>query len=126
MSDRQRVLVVDDEAGIQMALEGVLELEGFDVQLASNGREALDVLTRWVPDAIVLDLMMPVMSGEAFREQQLALPDGLDQIPVVVLSAKRSAERSAESMGAAAVIPKPFDLDFVVATLRDVIQSRPS
>jgi CheY-like chemotaxis protein len=109
------VFVVEDDVDTRDMLGRFLELEGYHVELAANGQQALDRLTSGVqPCVILLDLMMPVMSGEAFREEQLLLPNGLDRIPVVVLSAKRSAERSVESMGAAALIPKPFDLDFVV------------
>lgn len=118
---RPRVLVVDDEEGIQQTLREVLDIEGYEVVVASNGRQALDIISRWLPDVIVLDLMMPVMSGRAFREAQLALPDGGDGVPVVVISGARDARGRAEAIGAAAVIVKPFDLDDVVTTVERVI-----
>ena len=109
-----RVLVVDDEEAIRVALQAVFEDEGYDVRGAADGQRALDVLAAWRPDVILLDLMMPVMSGWTFRERQLALPGGLDQIPVVVLSGVRDVHGSVAQLGVAAALPKPFDLDDVL------------
>jgi two-component system, chemotaxis family, chemotaxis protein CheY len=122
MSRQRRVLVVDDERGIQMVLQEILDLEGYAVRIASNGQEALDILEEWMPDVIVLDLMMPVMDGSAFREAQLGLTDRIGSIPIVTLSGARDAVERANAMGAAAVILKPFDLDEVVTTVGRVIE----
>jgi two-component system NtrC family sensor kinase len=61
--ERRRVLVVDDEASIQQLLTGVLEMDGHSVMLASNGREALDLVQREAFDVIITDMKMPVMGG---------------------------------------------------------------
>ena len=118
------VLVVDDDSTIRSVIAELLLIEGYLVRTAANGREALEILRAWRPHLIVLDLMMPVMDGWAFRAAQRALPGALRDIPVVILSATRDVERHATELGAATAIPKPFDLDQVVATVA-AIAGRP-
>jgi CheY-like chemotaxis protein len=111
------VLVVDDQEAIRETLQTALDDEGFTVECAANGREALDILERWKPCVILLDLMMPVMDGWAFcAEQQRAG----NTVPVVLLSAAGELERHKEALGAAAVVPKPFDLDHVISAIEKV------
>jgi CheY-like chemotaxis protein len=88
MSDEQAtVLVVDDDASWREVVVQLLALEGVDAVAAANGLEALRVLRRGRlrPDAIVLDLSMPLLSGWQFRDEQLRDPS-LRDIPVVVVS----------------------------------------
>ena len=83
----KRILVVEDDSIISGAIEMVLKWEGYQVDCAGNGREALDQL-RWSkakPDLILLDVMMPVLDGVQFRRQQKGDPD-LKDIPVLVVS----------------------------------------
>jgi len=103
----KRVLVVDDDASIREMLSTALEDDGYEVVPAINGEDALSVCTRWRPDVIVLDLMMPVMDGWTFAKRLRET----DEIPIVVLSAATDLVRQAKSLGAAAVVGKPFDLD---------------
>lgn len=111
------VLVVDDQEAIRDTLQTALDDEGFTVECASNGREALDILERWKPCVILLDLMMPVMDGWAFCEEQRRSGD---QTPVVLLSAAGGLNAQAEALCAAGFIPKPFDIDHVVSTIEAV------
>ena len=113
----RRVLVVDDDRAIRGFVAEVLTDEGYDVKTAGDGSEALAVSREWPPDLIVLDLMMPVMDGHAFRVAQRGLDSAAD-IPVIVLSAAHNIQARASHLGAAAVFPKPFDL----STLLDVIE----
>lgn len=116
-----QVLVVDDDFDIRDTLRELLELEGYTVQVAVNGREALDRLRNGArPGLILLDLMMPEMSGWEFRNAQLAEAPEIANIPVLVLSATPDVARSAEQLRAAGYIRKPFDLD----QLLDEVQSR--
>ena len=106
----KRVLVVDDDASIRELLSTVLEDDGYEVVPAANGEDALAVCSRWRPDVIVLDLMMPVMDGWTFAKRLRER----DDIPIVVLSAANDLERHAKSVSAIEVIGKPFDLDQLI------------
>src|SRR5262249_12141217 len=121
MTRPARVLVVEDEASVGQVVVDVLADEGLDVRWATNGRDALEVLDEWRPDVIVLDLMMPVMDGRAFRAAQRCLPGAVAEVPVVVLSGMREARATAEELGATAVLAKPFDLDDLVDTISQVL-----
>ena len=128
---KRRILVVDDDPGIRGFLSGALEDEGYEVRVATNGREALavlDSLEQWAPDAILLDLYMPQMDGWSFRSEQLTRPGPEARIPVIVLSASRNVGGRSDELRATAVIEKPFELDALFArieqTLNDADTSR--
>jgi DNA-binding response OmpR family regulator len=111
-----RILVVDDDALIRDTLATALGDEGYAVRVAPDGRAALSSIGNWRPDLIVLDLMMPVMSGVEFRAAQRSVADTA-QIPVIVLSAAHEVQARAAGLEPAAVFSKPFDL----AALLDAI-----
>jgi CheY-like chemotaxis protein len=112
MNNRHKVLVVEDDREIRETLIEILEDNGCEVAGAVNGERALDWLrgTDSLPCIILLDLMMPVMDGQAFREAQVQDPK-LAHIPVVVISAYRDVESRAEELKAAAFIKKPPKVD---------------
>jgi CheY-like chemotaxis protein len=96
----------------------LLETEGYAVQSAANGREALAHLRgRARPDLILLDLMMPVMSGWEFREAQKADP-ALADIPVVIVSAASEVGQKAVALQAAGYLQKPVDADHLLVLVR--------
>ena len=111
---RPLVLVVDDQEINRDALEVILG-EGYEIICAENGQEALDIMRGRGGElsVVLLDLMMPVMSGyevlKAVREDET-----LKQIPVIVLTADKSAELEALQLGAADFITKPFDMPEVI------------
>jgi DNA-binding response OmpR family regulator len=115
-----RVLVVDDDALIRDTLASALADEGYAVQVAPDGRAALDTMTRWRPDLIVLDLMMPVMDGPAFRAVQRSVIETA-RIPVIILSAAHEVQARAASLEPAAVFTKPFDLGELLDTIADLL-----
>jgi CheY-like chemotaxis protein len=116
-SERARqVLVVDDEPALRAVLVGALEDEGYTVRSAANGKLALDLLGRWQPDLILLDLMMPELDGWDLRARLLA-NESWSHIPVVVLSAAPDRRGGVERLRAAAVFPKPFELDSLLDTV---------
>lgn len=110
---------MDDDPDIRALLVSVLADDGYDAAAASNGREALDMLDGWNADLVVLDLMMPVMDGWTFaqhmREEKRA------RVPIVILSAATDLTRHAATIGAAGVIPKPFDLDTLLPTIERAV-----
>ena len=113
------VLVVEDDVDILRALVQVLEDEGYAVRTAGNGQIALDTLRApgaQRPCVILLDLMMPVMDGWAFRAEQLR-DATLAQIPVIVLTADGSAAHKGYLMDGARVLKKPIDLDTLLNAL---------
>ena len=116
IDSRRRVLVVEDDADIRCFVTEALTWEGYEVQQVTNGYEALAVLSEWRADLVLLDLMMPELDGWGFRAEQLARDD-LAGIPVVVMSAAWNPHREADKLQAAAVIPKPFELDRLLATV---------
>src|SRR3981081_4721390 len=109
-----KVLLVDDQHAIRSSLQTALDGEGFAVECAANGREALDILEHWKPCVILLDLMMPVMDGWAFRAEQQRSGS---PVPIVLLSAAGELGRHKEALGAAALMPKPFDIDSVISAI---------
>jgi CheY-like chemotaxis protein len=115
-SAERRVLVVDDDPSIQGFLAEALADEGYEVQTAANGREALAVLDGWRPDLILLDLMMPEMDGWGFRAAQRTMP-GVADVPVIVLSAMRELTSKVQALEPAEVFAKPFDLEKLLGTI---------
>ena len=107
------ILVVEDDEGAREALSDILRDEGFRVETAGNGLEALEYLERAPPPCmILLDLVMPVMDGWEFRQRQLR-HEGLAPIPVVVLTA--TAGEGPEAVSASDVLRKPVDFDALLA-----------
>ncbi len=103
------VLVVEDEQDIRETLRDILEMEGYRVRCASNGKEALDALAEMPrPRLILLDLMMPVMSGYELL-QALRANNDLSTIPVTVVSAV--GDRLAPGGSRTSVLRKPVDLE---------------
>lgn len=113
------VLVVDDDADIRAMLAQVLELEGYGVDTAADGAEALARLRRGPPpDVVLLDLMMPGMNGWQFREQQLADP-AIAGVPIMILTGDGSVDSTSTSLGDVGFLRKPIDLDTLLAVVGD-------
>lgn len=112
----KRILVVDDDPSIRSLVAEVLEDEGFTVDLASNGAEALALLEGSLPSVIVTDLMMPVMDGWEFV-RTCRQDTGLSGVPIVVMSAAHGLPDHAKHLGVRACLAKPFDLDVLVGAV---------
>jgi CheY-like chemotaxis protein len=119
---QQRVLVVEDEFIVRACLAETLEDEGYRVATARHGAEALALIREDRPDAVLLDLLMPVMDGLEFLHARHAQPR-LATLPVVVLSAGGGdALRNATALRATAVLAKPVDLDVLSVVLAQVLR----
>jgi CheY-like chemotaxis protein len=106
----RQILVVDDDREIRTIVDDLLTGEGYLVRTASNGRQALEILAAWRPEVILLDLSMPDMNGWTFLAHQQADP-ALAPIPVIVMSAHYNLSKNDSLQSAAAIVPKPFDID---------------
>jgi CheY-like chemotaxis protein len=105
------ILVIEDDEGIRETLRLTLELEGFDVITAANGKLGLDALKEHKPCLILLDLMMPVMDGWAFADA-LEKDADLASIPIVVVTAVAESAKNVKL--ARGVIKKPVDMDVLL------------
>jgi len=117
-----RVLVVDDERAVRESLRRALELEGYDVELAADGREALDRLEAGPdPDAVILDVLMPEVDGLEVCEE---LRRGGSRLPVLMLTARAEVENRVAGLDAGAddYLTKPFALDELLARLRALLR----
>jgi two-component system alkaline phosphatase synthesis response regulator PhoP len=127
MSERRRILVVDDEPDFASIVQADLEREGYDVDVAYNGVEGLEKVKASPPDAIVLDVMMPEMDG---YEMCKSLKDDADfcEIPVILLTAVASHVTSTRyshadgmSMEADDYIAKPASSDDISKSLKTLL-----
>ena len=113
----KRVLLVDDDQDIREALAELFE-DSYQVLVASNGLVALDILSREQVDAVVLDLMMPLMDGESLLKE---LQEQGQTAPVVLLSASRDLARRANTLGAHGYCSKPCSAEKILAEVARVI-----
>jgi CheY-like chemotaxis protein len=108
------ILVVDDDPTILATVSETLDMEGYNVVTATNGAEALEAVERADPAVVLLDMRMPVLDGWGFL--RVARDRGL-KLNVVVMTAAADARRWAAEVGAQGVLPKPFELDDLLATV---------
>jgi CheY-like chemotaxis protein len=119
----KRILVIDDEDVIQEVVQGCFEdVAGWEVLLASSGREGLEQVVVGQPDAIILDEMMPGMDGIAFLKR-LRANDNNPSIPVVLLTAKvdLADPNLLRELGVVEAIAKPFDAIALVERVAEVL-----
>ena len=122
MERNLRVLLVEDAPFLRYAFSRLLRMQGYEVQEANDGRDALDCLTRYRPDLVLTDLMMPIMGGIELISLIRANPD-YEGMPVVAITADATAqaEQAARDAGAVDVITKPIDLPALLDRLRGVV-----
>jgi len=119
-----KILVVDDDLDIRNYIKRELSSK-FNVTLAANGKEALNLILKTEPHLVISDIMMPEMDGlELCRRIKKNI--NINHIPVILLTAKSTQERNLESLnlGADAYIPKPFDINILQKTVINLIQNR--
>jgi CheY-like chemotaxis protein len=115
MTKTERVFLVDDDDALLDALAGLLESEGYEIETARNGREALEKLATMAPPGVILlDLKMPVMDGWQFLAARAADPD-VPHVPVVLLSGLAFIPNAP---GVADFLSKPIDPSRLLACVR--------
>ena len=119
----KKILIVDDEPNIVMSLEYTFKKQNFEVFIARDGKEALDILKVQLPEIIILDVMMPFVDGFATLEQ-IKKDERLRHCKVIFLSAKNK-EKDIEkglSLGADLYVLKPFSVKKLVEQVNELIQ----
>ena len=116
------ILIVDDDRNIRKMLNVYLRRTGYELKEAANGREALEAMRSDEPSLVLLDLMMPEVSGWDVLDERAKEAD-LQKIPVIVITASRG-ERIPEVLdkGICALLPKPFELNTLTALVRSCLE----
>jgi DNA-binding response OmpR family regulator len=117
MAQTQRILVVEDDEDLRRQISLVLRFAGHDVEEAGNGLHALRVMDSQPPDAVILDLGLPIISGQTVLAEITAHAH-TREIPVVVITGE---EGEHDGLKAACVLRKPFEVDQLVKTMRGCI-----
>lgn len=120
---KKRILVVDDEVDLVETVLFSLELEGYEVLVAHNGEEALNLARKEKPDLILLDLMLPKLDGYKVC-RLLKFDERYKHIPILMLTAK-TQEKDKETgleTGANEYLTKPFDMDELMKKVRSYLQ----
>ena len=120
MSDKQRILVVDDEPQITRVLRRSLMSQGYDVRTASDGGAALQTFGDWPPDLVITDLSMPNIDGLQLCRNLRAI----SQLPIIVLSVKGEETTKVQALDAGAddYVTKPFGMDELLARIRAALR----
>ncbi|MGL5194154.1 MAG: response regulator transcription factor [Chroococcales cyanobacterium] len=113
---QKRLLLIDDDPNLILLVKDYLEFRGYEVTTAENGREALEILEKEMPDMIICDVMMPEMDGYAFVEQ-VRKDSRTNWIPVLFLSAKGQSQDRVKGLntGADVYMVKPFEPEELVS-----------
>jgi two-component system alkaline phosphatase synthesis response regulator PhoP len=124
---KRTILIADDEPNIVISLEYLLQREGFDVLVARDGQEALDAVARRRPDLVLLDVMLPRLSGYEVC-QRLREDPALAGLRIVMLTAKgREGEVSKGlALGADVYVTKPFSTRELLATIQSQLGGTPA
>ena len=119
-----RILVVDDDPYILMSLEFLMKKEGYEVKVARNGTEALEIIERDIPGLVLLDIMMPDVDGYAIC-RHIKSSKKLREIKVVFLSAKskESDIQKGYELGASLYVTKPFSTRELMKKVRELTES---
>lgn len=112
----KKILLVEDDLSIRELLTEILEDEGYVVSSSANGSEGLECLKNTIPDLIIMDIMMPVMDGYAFRKELLK-NNKFNSIPVIVMSAQTQGLEKLEAHGLTNFINKPLELSHLLNTV---------
>jgi len=119
-----KILIVDDDGGIRMLLSKFLEREGFEIVVAEDGLEGVEIAKKTQPDIIILDVVMPRMDGiTAARLIKFYKP--LAEVPIIFLTAKDADKEIelAQEARAEVYITKPFDVHQVIHVVKEILST---
>jgi DNA-binding response OmpR family regulator len=115
-----KVLIVEDDESVRQMMMYALEDEGHEVEHAPDGEAGLEMLDRWEPDVIALDMKMPTLDGWEFLERYRGGRHG--HVPVVVVTAAPNTEERARQAGVETYLAKPFDLEELVGCVAAAVR----
>jgi len=120
----KEILIVDDEPGVVVAIQFLMEQQGYSVLIAQRGEDALDLVYKYKPDLIILDIMLPGISGWEVCEI-IRLNPAYRNVKIIFLTARGAEAEIARglSLGADAYITKPFSNDRLVARVNALLAS---
>ncbi|MCG0314629.1 MAG: response regulator [Calditerricola sp.] len=122
MANGKTVLIVDDQYGIRVLLNELHEQEGYTIQLAANGKQAIEIVERQVPDLVILDMKIPGMNGLEILKKIKKIDN---RIKVIMMTAYGELDmiKEATALGVLAHFTKPFDIDELRNTVRAQLAS---
>jgi DNA-binding response OmpR family regulator len=120
----KEILIVEDEPGVVVAIQFLMEQEGHNVLVAKRGEDALDMIYKYKPDLVLLDIMLPGISGWEVCEIVRLNPDFRD-VKILFLTARGDEAEIAKglALGADAYITKPFSNDQLVASVNAILEN---
>lgn len=118
--NNKKILVCDDDEGILDMVSFVLEDSGFEVIPEKNSMNVYSLIEKEHPDLLLLDLWMPVLSGDQVLKVLKSSP-ATKSLPVIVISASTEGQRIAEEAGASSFLAKPFDIDQLVKRVQKML-----
>jgi len=123
VSTTKKILVVDDDPYILLSLEFLMKKNGFDVMVARNGTEALEIVEKQVPDIVLLDIMMPDVDGYAICKH-IKSSKKLKEAKVVFMSAKSKETdiQKGYDLGASLYVTKPFSTRQLLKQVQELIR----
>lgn len=120
---KTRILICDDDADMREVVSLILRKNGYEVELAENGKTLLEKAKHIKPDLIFLDIMMPEPAGKEAIKQLKAVPETAN-IPVLILSALNNGGDIAREIGAEAYLAKPFHIRVLMETVESMTGKR--
>ncbi|MFH2203549.1 MAG: response regulator [Elusimicrobiota bacterium] len=123
MTNRKRILIVDDEATIRRVLSRLLAGSGHEIMTAEDGREALEMIQQRPPDLVLLDINMPRLGGMRLLELVKKIRPGL---PVIMVTGVDDPDQALATMslGAEDYVTKPFDFDYIDTAIKANLAAR--
>ena len=125
MNDHRHILIVEDDLVIADLIDQILRFEGYAISHVLDGQSAVSFVETQQPDLVLMDLMLPVMSGsEASRMIKSSAADNIAGIPIVAMSAGVNLRAAADGLPVDGVLAKPFDIDELLATVRIHVRAK--
>ncbi len=123
IESKQKILVVDDEEQLALALKIRLQTQGYRVVTAQNGQQAIERALAEKPELIILDVLMPVMDGYTCL-RELNTRFGRDKIPIIILTARERMKDLFELEGIEDYVVKPFDHEDLLVRIDRIFKRR--